>query len=46
MPELYVVVQVIGAMGIGGIVFFGAALVLGVDEAEIVPRLAMRKLRR
>ena len=46
LPELHVVVQVAGAVGIGGIVFFGAALVLDVEEAEMVPRLVLRRLGR
>ena len=45
LPDLPIVVQALGAMGIGAVVFWVAALLLGVDEAEIVPRLIARRLR-
>ncbi|MBN1563625.1 MAG: hypothetical protein JXA10_07295, partial [Anaerolineae bacterium] len=46
LPDLFVLWQVIGIIGIGGGVFFGAALILGVDEAEIVPKMVLRRWRR
>jgi putative peptidoglycan lipid II flippase len=46
LPDLPVLFQVIGTVGIGGGVFFGAALLLDVEEAEIVPRVVLRRLRR
>jgi putative peptidoglycan lipid II flippase len=39
-----VALLVVGA-GIGGVVFFGLALLLGVPEARSVPRLLLRRLR-
>ncbi|MBN2303268.1 MAG: murein biosynthesis integral membrane protein MurJ [Anaerolineae bacterium] len=42
LPLLF---QVGGAMGIGAVVFWIAAMLLNVEEAEIVPRLVLRRLR-
>ena len=43
---LHVVLQVVGAVGLGAVAFWSAALLLGIDEAEAVPRLALARFRR
>jgi len=37
---------VVGAVGLGAVAFWSAALLLGIDEAEAVPRLALARFRR
>ena len=46
LPGLAVLVQVVGALALGAAVFWGAALLLDIDEAEMVPRLVRQRLRR
>ena len=45
LPDLHALFQAAGAMALGAAVFWGAALLLDVDEAEVIPRLALRRLR-
>jgi putative peptidoglycan lipid II flippase len=44
LPDLFVLFRVLGAMLIGAVVFGIAALLLDIDEAEMVPRLLRRVL--
>lgn len=46
LPDAHVLIQVLGAMVSGAVVFWLVALLLDVDEAELVPRLVLRRLRR
>jgi len=46
LPDLPVLFQAAGAMALGAAVFWVAALLLDVDEAELVPRLVLRRVRR
>jgi len=43
--DLAVVVRALGAMGIGAAAFWIAALVLGVEQARLIPRLVLRRVR-
>jgi putative peptidoglycan lipid II flippase len=45
LPDLHVFFRALGALGIGAVVFGIAALLLDVEEAEMVPRLVLRRLR-
>jgi putative peptidoglycan lipid II flippase len=45
LPELHVLFRALGALGIGAVVFGIAALLLDVEEVEMVPRLILRRLR-
>jgi putative peptidoglycan lipid II flippase len=45
LPDLPTLIRAVGAMGIGAGVFWGAALLLDVEEAELVPRLVLRRVR-
>jgi putative peptidoglycan lipid II flippase len=44
LPDLVVLFRALGAMGIGALVFGIAALLLDIDEAEMVPRALRRVL--
>lgn len=44
--DLPALLRVAGAIGLGASVFWGMALLLGVDEARLAPRLALARLRR
>ena len=46
LPDLPVLIQALGGMALGGVVFFGAALALRVDEARALPRLVLRRVER
>ena len=46
LPDLAVLFRVVGAMGIGAVIFWIAALWLDVEEAEMVPRLVLRRVAR
>ena len=45
LPDLYLLLRVIGAAGIGAVVFGIAALLLRVDEAVMLPRAVLRRVR-
>jgi hypothetical protein len=45
LPDLAALLQVAGAVVIGGAVFWIAATVLGVEQARMLPRLVLRRLR-
>ena len=45
VPDLPTLIRAVGAMGIGAGVFWGAALLLDVEEAELLPRLVLRRVR-
>ena len=42
---LPVILRVGGAIFLGGGVFWGVAMLLDVEEADLVPRMIMRRLR-
>jgi putative peptidoglycan lipid II flippase len=46
LPDLPRLIRAPGAIGVGGVVFWIVALLLGVDEARFVPRLILRRARR
>ncbi len=45
LPDVHVLFRVLGAMGSGAVVFWAVALLLRVEQAVIVPRLVLRRLR-
>ncbi|MCD4685114.1 MAG: murein biosynthesis integral membrane protein MurJ, partial [Anaerolineae bacterium] len=46
LPGLPVIVRVTVALLLGGGVFWGVAMLLDVEEAELIPRMIMQRLRR
>jgi len=46
LPDLHALVRAVGAAGAGAAAFWSAALLLGVDEAEAVPRMVLARLHR
>lgn len=46
LPDLAVVFQMIGAVVLGGLTFWIVAVLLGVDEVAILPRLVRRYMHR
>lgn len=46
LPDLGALVRVAGAVALGTGAFWGVALLLGVDEAEVVPRMVLARLGR
>lgn len=46
LPDLPALIQALGGMALGGAAFFGAALILRVDEAQALPRLVLRRVGR
>ncbi len=46
LPDLPVLFRALGAMGIGAVVFAVAALLLDVEEIEMIPRLLMRRVTK
>jgi putative peptidoglycan lipid II flippase len=45
LPDLAALFRAVGAMAVGGAVFWGSALLLRVDEATALPRLVLRRVR-
>ncbi len=45
LPDLTALFQALGGAALGAGVFGGTALLLGVDEAELIPRLVLRRVR-
>jgi len=46
LPDLGALLRVAGAVALGAGAFWGVALLLGVDEAEVVPRMVLARLGR
>jgi len=46
LPDASALVRAAGAIALGGLAFWGAALLLGVEEAEAAPRVVLRRVRR
>ncbi len=46
MSDVQGIVVAIVAVAVGGVVFFGLSLALGLDEAKAVPQMVLRRIRR
>ncbi len=46
LPDAPALIRALGAMAIGSGVFWGSALLLRVEEAALVPRMVLRRVRR